>query len=126
MGFAMSHYLLHEGSCQPVKSEFTHYNMNNYLQKPYYFNNHPDEEIKKKLIEKEIWGKYFSKYNHEIDDTMNFIILLNEKDIVGQINKLKETTALDLDNLIVKHDGNSYLIKIPVKDLEDVFVELVV
>ena len=97
----------------------------NYLNRPYYFKN-KNEEIKNKLIEKEIWNNSFKSNGEQINSTFNFISLLNEKDTVEQIKKLKETTSLDLDNLSVIHQNNNYLIKIPIKELDNVFIELIV
>lgn len=104
----------------PKTNILPHYIQNNYLDKSYYYQN-KDTELKNKLIEKEI-----CKNNcNQINSTINFVLLLNEKDVVGQINKLREKTALDIDNLTVVHQEGNYLIKIPVKELDDVYVEII-
>ena len=126
MGLILSQNLTTEAKYIPNLEILPQYmTWDNYISKPYYFNN-PNDDIKKILIENEIWSHNTNKGYEQIDKTINFITLLSEKDVVNQIKRMKDCTNLDIDNLTVIYKENSYLIRIPVKDLDNVFVELVV
>ena len=45
--------------------------------------------------------------------------------MIEQINEIQKTTSLDLENIIIQYDDEHYIIKIPVVNLDDVFVELI-